>query len=83
MIIINMTLSNDPKTFNFINLPISRTKWKKQLTTSIRQMCKDAPSTAPIGVPFPALLSSPTSLATSLINSLTSKPTDQSAEQSD
>ncbi|EGT59842.1 CBN-CEH-19 protein [Caenorhabditis brenneri] len=48
-----------------------RTKWKKQLTTSIRQMCKEVPST-PVGVPFPALLSPPTSLATSLISSLAS-----------
>ncbi|CAO4374753.1 unnamed protein product [Caenorhabditis nigoni] len=46
-----------------------RTKWKKQLTSSIRQMCKEVPST-PV-VPFPALLSQPsTSLATSLISSL-------------
>ncbi|CAI2351210.1 unnamed protein product [Caenorhabditis sp. 36 PRJEB53466] len=52
-----------------------RTKWKKQLTTSIRQMCKEVP-TAPIGVPFPALLTPSTSLATSLISSLASKSAD-------
>uniref|UniRef100_A0A8R1HSL3 Homeobox domain-containing protein n=1 Tax=Caenorhabditis japonica TaxID=281687 RepID=A0A8R1HSL3_CAEJA len=36
-----------------------RTKWKKQLTTSIRQMCKEVP-TPSIGMPFPTLLASPT-----------------------
>ncbi|CCD67721.1 Homeobox protein ceh-19 [Caenorhabditis elegans] len=37
-----------------------RTKWKKQLTSSIRQMVKDAPTSTSVGVPFQSLLTPPT-----------------------
>uniref|UniRef100_A0A1I7TXJ0 Ovule protein n=1 Tax=Caenorhabditis tropicalis TaxID=1561998 RepID=A0A1I7TXJ0_9PELO len=58
---------------------IKITKWKKQLTSSIRQMCKEVPST-PVGVPFPTLLTPTTSsLASSLISSLTINAIDQPA----
>ncbi|KAF1758342.1 hypothetical protein GCK72_014800 [Caenorhabditis remanei] len=48
-----------------------RTKWKKQLTSSIRQMCKEVPTNPVVGVPFPALITPPNTLATSIISTLT------------